>query len=312
MPIGYDLARRGVRSKQRMTRAGRSFGGTPLRPGGLRQILGNRIYLGEVNHKGEVHPGEHDAIIERALSNKVQSRMNCAAKRPRTGANSVLAGRIFDANGRRLYTAHGKKDDKRYRYYVSSTRDNRNGLRFTAGDSEALVQQSLARFLSDPIEIDSELGSMGLTETAQSRAVQITPCPGDGAALCATLDLLHAKVTIDMHLLKIEIDRSVLAEALEEGRPAELLMEPVTITSAVALKRRGWAAWKKVATEQHSSNPVERSHLVRLARLRFLATDITLAIIEGRQPIELTARTLLRCGEPPMDWQEQRKVLGCV
>jgi len=55
---------------------------------------------------------------------------------------------------------------------------------------------------------------------------------------------------------------------------------------------------------------VERSHLVRLARLRFLAPDITLAIFEGRQPVELTARALLRRGELPVDWADQRKVLG--
>lgn len=74
--------------------------------------------------------------------------------------------------------------------------------------------------------------------------------------------------------------------------------------------RRGWAAWKKLTTEQRSANPVERSHLVRLARLRFLAPDITAAIIEGRQPIELTARSLLRSGELPIAWADQRRVLG--
>jgi hypothetical protein len=78
----------------------------------------------------------------------------------------------------------------------------------------------------------------------------------------------------------------------------------------ISLVHRGWAAWKKLTTEQRSANPVERSHLVRLARLRFLAPDITMAIIEGRQPVELTARKLLRSGELPIDWNEQRKALG--
>ena len=54
----------------------------------------------------------------------------------------------------------------------------------------------------------------------------------------------------------------------------------------------------------------ERSHLVRLARLCFLAPDITLVIIEGWQPVEMTARSLLRSGELPIDWKDQRKVLG--
>lgn len=67
---------------------------------------------------------------------------------------------------------------------------------------------------------------------------------------------------------------------------------------------------RKLTTEARSADPVERSHLVRMARMRFLAPDITFAIIEGRQPVEMTARSLLRSGELPIDWRDQRKVLG--
>lgn len=144
--LAEDLAARDVRSKQRMTRDGRPFGGTPFRPGGLRHVLSNRIYLGEASHKGQIHPGEHDAIIDRALWDKVQARLSGTSKRPRTGHVKALAGLIFDAEGKRLYSAHGKKREKRYSYYVSSTRDNRNGWRLPAGDVEALVQQTVARF----------------------------------------------------------------------------------------------------------------------------------------------------------------------
>jgi hypothetical protein len=53
-----------------------------------------------------------------------------------------------------------------------------------------------------------------------------------------------------------------------------------------------------------------RSHLTRLARLAFLAPDIVVAILEGRQPVELTSRSLLRVGNLPLAWNEQRRVLG--
>ena len=336
--LAEDLAGRGVRSKQRMTRDGRPFGGTPFRPGGLRHILGNRIYLGVVSHKGQIHPGEHDAIIEPALWAKVQARLSGASKRPRTGYVNALAGLILDAEGKRLYSAHGKKRERRYSYYVSSTRDNRNGWRLPAGDIEALVQQSLARFLSDRVRIDSELGSLGLTDTAAARAVQLMPGPGDGDMLRRSMLLLDAKVSIDIHALRIEFSRSLLAEALMVGGHGELPEDPVILVTPVSLKRRGvelrlvyaahdarpanrdphlialitrgWAAWKKLTTAARSADPVERSHLVRMARLHFLAPDITLAIIEGRQPIEMTARSLLRSGELPIDWKDQRKVLG--
>lgn len=336
--LGEDLAKLGVRSKQRMTRDGRSFGGTPFRPGGLRHILGNRIYLGEVNHKGQVHPGEHGAIIDPALWEKVQARLSGAVKRPRTSTINALAGRIYDADGQRLYSTHGKKRGKRYSYYVSSTRDNRNGWRLPAGDFEALVQQSLAGFLSDPTRVDAELGAPGLTEAAIARAARLAPASGDSKALREALQHLDARVSIDAHAIRIELNRSLLAEAMMVGTSKALLRDSVALITPISLKRRGielrlvyaspdarpanrdphlidlirrgWAAWKKLTTEQRSPNPVERSHLVRFARLRFLAPDITLAIIEGRQPVELTARSLLRCGEIPLDWNDQRKVLG--
>lgn len=328
----------GVRSKQRVTRDGRPFGGTPFRPGGLRHILGNRIYLGEVNHKGEVHPGEHDAIIDKTLWQKVQGRLSGAAKRPRTGTASVLIGRIYDGAGHRLYSAHSNNHGRRYSYYVSSKRDNRNGWRLPAGDVEALVQQSLAAFLSDPTRLDAELGGLGLTEAIVSRGAILAPPAGDSKGLREVFERLDGRVLVAQHELRIALDRSLLAGAINIGTTESLLRDPIIVTAPVSLKRRGielrlvytapdarpanrdphlidlirrgWAAWNKLTTEERSNNPIERSHLVRLARLRFLDPDITLAIIEGRQPIELTARSLLRSGELPMDWSDQRKALG--
>lgn len=53
-----------------------------------------------------------------------------------------------------------------------------------------------------------------------------------------------------------------------------------------------------------------RRQLARLARLRFLAPDIITAILNGRQPIELTSRTLLRTADLPLAWEDQRIALG--
>ena len=333
-----ELAASGVRSKPRTTRGGRPFGGTPFRHGGIRHILANRIYLGVVSHKGQVHPGEHEAIIDQELWDQVKQRLASAAKRPRTGLINILSGRIFDADGKRLIGSYGNKGGRKYRYYVNSTRDNRNGWRLPAGDIEQLVQNALARFLADAARLDSELGSTGLTGTATNRAAQLAPALGDGAALSTTLELLDVKVTIEQHNLRLELDRSRLAEVLRIGGLDSLLEEPIAIDNPVALKRRGielrlvytapdaqpaskdrnlidlvrrgWAAWHQLANDERPANPVERSHLVRLARLRFLAPDITVAILEGRQPVELTARSLLRCSELPIGWDDQRRALG--
>ena len=52
------------------------------------------------------------------------------------------------------------------------------------------------------------------------------------------------------------------------------------------------------------------SYITRVMRLSFLAPDIVAAILEGRQPPDLTAKTLL-CGiDLPVSWEEQRTALG--
>jgi DNA invertase Pin-like site-specific DNA recombinase len=55
---------------------------------------------------------------------------------------------------------------------------------------------------------------------------------------------------------------------------------------------------------------VTPSWVTRLARLAYLAPDIVAAILEGRQPVELTANRLLQDTRLPIDWSEQRARLG--
>jgi len=94
------------------------------------------------------------------------------------------------------------------------------------------------------------------------------------------------------------------------------LMEPVAPDACLKVRddhlirllanaRRAWQQLK----DGQASGP-ERRQLLRAARLTFLAPDITMAILEGRQPVELTARSLLRVADLSHDWREQLRVLG--
>ena len=55
---------------------------------------------------------------------------------------------------------------------------------------------------------------------------------------------------------------------------------------------------------------VSPSYFTRLVRLSYLAPDITEAILDGRQPADLTADKLLAHSRLPLGWHEQRTVLG--
>ena len=52
------------------------------------------------------------------------------------------------------------------------------------------------------------------------------------------------------------------------------------------------------------------SYATRLLRLSFLAPGIVAAILEGRQPPELTANKLMRDTRLPLEWTAQRQRLG--
>ena len=55
---------------------------------------------------------------------------------------------------------------------------------------------------------------------------------------------------------------------------------------------------------------VSPSYFTRLVRLSYLAPDITQAILDGRQPRDLTGDKLLAHSRLPLAWREQRTVLG--
>lgn len=52
------------------------------------------------------------------------------------------------------------------------------------------------------------------------------------------------------------------------------------------------------------------SYITRLVRLAWLAPDITQAILHGSHPPEVTAIKLMQSGPLPIDWQQQRLLLG--
>ena len=59
-----------------------------------------------------------------------------------------------------------------------------------------------------------------------------------------------------------------------------------------------------------NAEDVVPSYVTRLLRLTFLAPDIIAAIVDGRQPIELTANRLMDDTRLPLEWQAQRDLLG--
>jgi site-specific DNA recombinase len=163
-----ELDEAGIRSKRRTLTDGTPYGGQRLARGALYLMLQNRIYRGEITHKGNAYPGEHPAIIEQALwdqaqailaENRVDREVGSHAKQP-----SLLAGLAFDETGDRLTPSHAVKKGTRYRYYVSrslivgTAKDQSRGRRIPAGNLESLVINRLRGFFTDQGAILDAIG----------------------------------------------------------------------------------------------------------------------------------------------------------
>jgi site-specific DNA recombinase len=172
----------GIKSKERTSAAGKRSGGSSYYRGALYQILKSRIYLGEIPHRGQNHPGEHTAIVPRELWDRVQAQLKGDHQGRRNGlkANSpsLLVGLLQDAEGNRFTPCHTTKNGRRYRYYVCpAATDGREAgkvanrpSRVPAHDVERQVVLRLQSFLQSGREVMDELC---LPEDPAARTQQI-------------------------------------------------------------------------------------------------------------------------------------------
>src|SRR5215510_6336743 len=158
-----DLDAAGIVSKVRTACDGSRYGGQPIARGALYLMLQNRIYRGEIVHRGKSYPGEHEAIVDEALWTNVQAilaqnRVDRANGKTGNETN-LLTGILFDAQGGRMSPTHANKKGTRYRYYISrslldgSAQAKAAGQRIPAAALESLVVRRIRGWLTDPASI---------------------------------------------------------------------------------------------------------------------------------------------------------------
>jgi len=129
--LKVELDQRGIKSKIRRQKNGRVTGGGLFGRGHLYRLLANPIYVGKVPHKGKLHEGKHDAIIDTRLWEKVQEQLckNTRGTDRRTAKHpSLLAGRLETPDGQKLVPNHAVKRGVRYRYYIEQRLMHEEGV----------------------------------------------------------------------------------------------------------------------------------------------------------------------------------------
>ncbi|MCC6425925.1 MAG: recombinase family protein [Phycisphaerales bacterium] len=155
-------------NKQWTTRKGKARGGKPFDKTGLFKLLTNVAYLGKVKYKSEVHAGEHEAIVDPAVWQRVQQLL---ARNGRTGGAAVrnkygalLKGLLFCAPcGCSMgHTYSTKNGNIQYRYYVCLRAQKRGwhtcpSKSIPAAEIERLVVEQIKTIGRDPALLSATL-----------------------------------------------------------------------------------------------------------------------------------------------------------
>jgi hypothetical protein len=240
--LKVELDAAGIRSKHRTFADGTVYGGHKLSRGALYLMLQNRIYRGEITHKSNAYPGEHKAIVDKALWDKVQAVLAENRVDRTTGADakypSLLAGLVFDDSGERLTPTHAVKKGTRYRYYVSKSlitgtaKDHSQGRRIPACNLEGLVIARLRAFLADEGAVLSAIGDAEENGAEQKRLIargrQISeefPTLAPDAARSILMTLVN-RVDIKAEHIEIRVYRQRLHDLLQAQSIEQSLASP--------------------------------------------------------------------------------------
>ena len=333
-----------IRSKAWVSTRGRAMGGLRFSRGALFHLLKNRVYLGEIVHKGTAHPDAHPPIIDQPTFYAVQALLAARASAPRErkskAGHAALKGLIFDAEGRPMSpTFSYGRAGRAYRYYVSSP-----------------LQKGGAVHEDDTLRRVPGQSADDLVADVISRLVRGPAPQGEAGRYLARVELHAASVHLVLKrraMFSGERDAAADAEALGRrlGQGERLAIEEadpslIRVVLPVRLKTRGGRSWLalpdgQAPASQARVDPVllgglSKAHGIiaeagirpdgrlvdgraagspagayqrRLASLAFLSPEIQAAIASGRQPAGLKLEYLLR-ETLPLAWADQKAKFG--
>ena len=303
-----ELDRRGIVTKRRDTKVAKYIGAIPFTYGPLAYLLKNWVYTGEVHHGGKWFKGEQKAILDRQIFDRVQALLKTNANGSKVKhfhSGALLHGKLYDDKGNLMGPSFSSKNGVRYRFYVSS----------------ALLRGRKA-----------VVGSVGRVSTAVVENAIRTAL----ASRQQTISFSEAPLRIDrVQRVVIARDRLTIMIAADEHGSTEEIKIPwsrATTNSALVIDRDNapegvrndsliqaiirahiWLEQLVDGTNESVEELAEANSVhpkvVRLAlRLAYLAPEITLAILEGKQPSGLSLARIPNV--LPLSWNKQRHLLG--
>ncbi len=276
LPVVKELARRCWPNKRRTTKKGKELGGRPFDKATLYVLMTNPIYTGKMRYKDELHNGEHEAIIDQELFDKVQNQLKQNGRgggaEVRNKYGALLRGllRCKTCDSAMAHTFCGKRGRQFHRYYrcINAIKNGRDAC--SCGN---LPAREIERVVVDEVRglaNDETLLIQVLKDAHAAIDAELTCVRRDHADLAAerkrSHEALQTLVTVgstatdvtariaDLHGCLLDADRRLpeLAERIAE-------MESETVTPAEARQ-----AFKDFDGLWGSLIPREQARLLKL------------------------------------------------
>jgi DNA invertase Pin-like site-specific DNA recombinase len=162
--IAEGLNNEGITTKAWTTQEGQERAGTQIDRKYLYKLLRNRMYLGELSHKGTWFTGAHEAIIDQGLWGRVQEviqrdpHQRSVETQTRGKTDALLRGLLYSSSGEPMYPTYASKNKVKYRYYVSRSEmkfgpNSKTHVRIPAAEIEAAAVAQILTVLSSPESI---------------------------------------------------------------------------------------------------------------------------------------------------------------
>jgi DNA invertase Pin-like site-specific DNA recombinase len=327
-----DLRERNIRTKSRLLATGATRGGVLFGRGSLFYLLRNRFYVGEVEYKDEILPGEQPAIMDRGLFDAVQQKLTeqwTTRSTVRNASDHLLTGLLFDDAGHRMVPTHATKAGVRYRYYVSlphlhgesKTASVGSVSRVPATDIEDAVVNFLhKRLIVQKKNSNSSIARVGDRKVILGQVARIDVHEDRLAIRLKSADDEETAGAADEHLRSISWQKPPSRKSRQiliphgipksEVRPTRIERR-ARLVSAIARGRR-WldeivsgsvTDIKEIASRQKCS--VRQVNMT--ISLAFLAPGLVRAAVEGRLPRGIGVE---RLRDAPAEWSRQFEALG--
>jgi len=271
LPVLQDLDLRGWRTKQWTAEASQTRGGKPFTKSLLYGVLTNAIYTGQVKHKGTLFPGEHEAIIERATWERTQDMLDRNGRTNGGGAKNkygaLLRGLLFCVTcGTAMVHTYSVKGNKRYRYYVCYTAQQRGWKNCRTKSVAAQAVENAVLEAIRRLGSDQQLAAEVVRQAREQLARRREDHDKDVAVAEAALRRLNAEVTaiagdavinatarVDRLLDlqgQIQVAEHRLANLMTEGR--ELEADQFDDAPAVRALAEFDPVWASLATREQT------------------------------------------------------------